>query len=196
MYHFYTTSTDEIIGLVNSGEGWSIEGIAFFVYAKEYPAGQLGNMLGFTLIPLFRSYNHENNDHLYTTSLDEALNSDGYQYESIAAWVLPADASDTYTPFMDHNETHWLRTTPLHRLLSNSGEHFYTANEQELHLLPPDAGYQYEGVACRVFNIPPPAHIIPRQQLCSVSSIPSQNLLGTNIFLAGLHGFGTRFRMM
>jgi len=170
MYHFYTTSADGVTGLVNSGEGWSLEGIACFVYKKQDPEEGLSTYPRHVpqLIPLYRCYHDEHNDHLYTTHWNEVQSAcdAGYIYEFIEAWVFPVDTPDFHSPFLEvlgfkNSDASWLRTTPFYRLYrSETGEHFYTIDEQERDYAA-SVGYEYEMVACRVLKTPPPSGVYP-----------------------------------
>lgn len=85
-------------------------------------------------VALYRLYNSQKNDHLYTTNCEEKSNAanTGYVFEGISGYVAPRQTR---------------RTVPLHRLLLNNGEHFYTTSEQESATLSQIGGNRYENIA-------------------------------------------------
>ncbi len=69
---------------------------------------------------LYRLYDSQNRDHLYTTGCtekDNLLRSGGWVYEKVAGYVANRQMRNT---------------TPLYRLHLTSGEHFYTTSSQEV----------------------------------------------------------------
>jgi hypothetical protein len=84
--HFYTTDAAERNNAINT-LGYSDEGIAGFVY----PASDTSSQSVCSAIPLFRLYNPTAFDHFYTQSAserDNAISSNGYVSEGIAAFIL------------------------------------------------------------------------------------------------------------
>lgn len=89
-------------------------------------------------VPLYRAYNSNDGDHLFTTSNSEYLNvtSAGWAAEGIAWNAASSTADGGYVVYRLYN--------------SNSGEHFYTASKAEYMNLGA-AGWTQEGVG---FNSP------------------------------------------
>lgn len=89
-------------------------------------------------VPLYRAYNSNDGDHLFTTSNSEYLNvtSAGWAAEGIAWNAASSTADGGYVVYRLYN--------------SNSGEHFYTASKAEYMNLG-KAGWTQEGVG---FNSP------------------------------------------
>ncbi len=73
-------------------------------------------------IALYRLYNSQNSDHLYTTSCDEkdTVSRNGYAYEGIAGYISARQAR---------------RTVPLYRVQLAGGTHFYTTDAAEMNNL-------------------------------------------------------------
>lgn len=85
-------------------------------------------------VALYRLYNSQSRDHLYTTDCqekDNLLRSGGYAYEGIAGYVATRQMR---------------RTMPLYRLLLSSDEHFYTSDAQEMNNLVQTGGGKSEGI--------------------------------------------------
>jgi len=79
-------------------------------------------------------------DHLYTTSAaerDQAVQSYGYQIDSVASYVLATQQNGT---------------VPLHRLVKDT--HFYTTSDAERDNAINNLGYVSEGEACFVYDAP------------------------------------------
>lgn len=127
-HHFYTTDVEERDRAREAG--YSYEGIACYVWSAD------GQRPSFT-VKLYRLYNSKNDDHFYTTSVDErdkAVASYGYTYEGVAAYVFKRHEAD-----------------PFYRLYNpDTGDHFYTRDKSERNRAVADYGYTYEGIACYV----------------------------------------------
>ena len=90
-------------------------------------------------VALYRLYNAQNRDRIYTTSCDErnTIVRNGFADEGVAGYVASRQLR---------------RTTPLYRLLLSSGVHFYTTDNQEMTNLSQTAGNKSEGIAGYVAN--------------------------------------------
>jgi hypothetical protein len=113
--HFYTISEEEKQNiLVNHPEwGYVYEGVAFYAYLTQVPES----------VPVYRFYNHNTDNHLYTISETEKQNilvnhpEWGYVYEGVAFYVYPNQVTGT---------------VPLHRFYNTvSDRHFYTISDIE-----------------------------------------------------------------
>ena len=107
---------------------------AFFsvVLFSDYAAAQFSGKGDY--VALYRLFNSENDDHLYTTDCNEKENllRDGsYVFEGISGYVSTRQTR---------------RTLPLYRMLLSSGEHFYTTDKKEVNELIRDQGNTSEGV--------------------------------------------------
>lgn len=84
-------------------------------------------------VALYRLYNNETRDHLYTTNCDEKddlVRRGTFVYEGITGYVATRSLR---------------RTVPLYRMLLKNGAHFYTSDYQEMNDLTRD-GHASEGV--------------------------------------------------
>ena len=90
-------------------------------------------------VALYRLYNAQTRDRVYTTSCDErnTIVRSGFADEGVAGYVASRQLR---------------RTTPLYRLLLSSGEHFYTTDLQEMTNLSQTAGNKSEGIVGYVAN--------------------------------------------
>lgn len=85
---------------------------------------------GVDYTPMYRLYNPNSGEHLYTGSTVETENlaAVGWQYEGVA-WNAPVSSGE-----------------PVYRLCNpNNGDHHYTMSWEEVEMLK-EAGWQYEGV--------------------------------------------------
>jgi len=99
-------------------------------------AAQSGN----DYVALYRLYNAQNRDRIYTTSCDEKntiIRNGGFADEGVAGYIASRQLR---------------RTMPLYRLLLSSGVHFYTTNNQEMTNLSQTAGNKSEGIGGYVAN--------------------------------------------
>ena len=128
--HFYTTNEDEWNDAAEYYPPWVKEGIAAYVF--NTPVRE-------DLVPLYRSYNQNINDHFYTTNEDEW--NDAAEY--YPPWVKEGIAAYVFN-------THVEGTVPLYRSWSGS-DHFYTTNMSE-HVDFNNNGYVDEGVAAYVYD--------------------------------------------
>ncbi|WP_310601798.1 hypothetical protein [Anaerosporobacter sp.] len=114
--HFYTNNWGEI----GHGNGdMHYEKIEFL--AMRYQVG--------SVIPLYRGYNSERNDHFYTTDKNE-ITKNGYRDEGILCYV-------SLTPFKD-------MTSKLYRYYNpKTSDHFYTTDANEI---PNGSDYIFEKV--------------------------------------------------
>jgi len=91
-------------------------------------------------VALYRLYNAQNRDRIYTTSCDEKntiIRNGGFADEGVAGYVASRQLR---------------RTVPLYRLLLSSGVHFYTTDNQEMTNLSQTAGNKSEGIVGYVAN--------------------------------------------
>jgi len=91
-------------------------------------------------VALYRLYNAQNRDRIYTTNCDERdriVRGGGFADEGVAGYVASRQLR---------------RTVPLYRLLLSSGEHFYTTDNQEMTNLSQTAGNKSEGIVGYVAN--------------------------------------------
>ncbi|CAN5660442.1 hypothetical protein BH18ACI1_BH18ACI1_04260 [soil metagenome] len=90
-------------------------------------------------VALYRLYNAQSRDHLYTSKCDEKDNvvRGGFVYEGIAGYVASRQMR---------------RTVPLYRLLLSSGAHFYTTDFREMTSLSQTAGNRSEGIVGYLAN--------------------------------------------
>ncbi|MFZ2976084.1 MAG: SpoIID/LytB domain-containing protein [Candidatus Moraniibacteriota bacterium] len=115
--------------------GYTAEGIAFYTYTSQVDE----------TLPVYRFVNSTSGDHFYTASENEktaVLNNPqwGYTAEGIAFYVYTSQVNETL---------------PVYRFVnSTSGDHFYTASENERNSLNnnPQWGYTGEGIAFYVFD--------------------------------------------
>jgi hypothetical protein len=105
--HLFTTFIDERDAAVNE-EGYQGEGIGFWCMPPGSPTGP-------NVAQLFRGYDPQTDDHLY--SLDESETGYPYRKEGVACLVLAAKT---------------IGALPLWRFRSPQGLHFYTTNPDEL----------------------------------------------------------------
>ncbi|MDQ3748793.1 MAG: beta/gamma crystallin-related protein [Acidobacteriota bacterium] len=99
-------------------------------------AAQSGN----DYVALYRLYNAQNRDRIYTTSCDEKntiIRNGGFADEGVAGYIASRQLR---------------RTMPLYRLLLSSGVHFYTTDNQEMTNLSQTAGNKSEGIVGYVAN--------------------------------------------
>lgn len=85
-------------------------------------------------VALYRLYNSQAQDHLYTTNCDEKdtlIRNGGYVYEGVAGYLATRQQR---------------RTAPLYRLILENGKHFYTADNNEMNNLTRSAGNKSEGI--------------------------------------------------
>eukprot|EP01084_Bolivina_argentea_P161126 280512_1 len=105
--HFYTTNVDEI-GTITSGEtgqyGYHSEGVAGKCFTDQDARDHL--------VPLYRYWNPGNNDHFYTTNVDEIgtitsgeTGQYGYQSEGISCYIFGVTeaASTGHMSASDHD---------------------------------------------------------------------------------------------
>jgi hypothetical protein len=85
-------------------------------------------------VALYRLYNSQAQDHLYTTNCDEKdtlIRNGAYAYEGVAGYLAMRQQR---------------RTEPLYRLILENGRHFYTADSSEMNNLTRRAGNKSEGI--------------------------------------------------
>lgn len=137
--HHYTLSEDEKDELVD--KGWKSEGIAFYVFdPKRIAEVNLGTKDG-EMAQVLREYNPnaKTGTHNYTMSEDEhaGLVKKGWKDEGTAFVAFNYKEPDSYATL----------SLELHRMYNPySGEHFYTADPNEVANLV-KAGWDYEGAA-------------------------------------------------
>jgi hypothetical protein len=134
--HFYTTNAGEI-GTTTAGQtghhGYTSEGEAFTVF-NHHHAG---------LVPVYRYFKADVNDHFYTanggeigTTHEGQTGNHGYKCEGILGYVSPNEFPGSVAILRYHQEHHH--------------DHFYTVNPQEIgttHVGHTGAhGYKFEGV--------------------------------------------------
>lgn len=107
---------------------YALEGTAFYAYTAEADG----------TIPVYRSFNSSEGDHLFTASSSEK-DATGYSYEGIAFYAYAAQADGTVPVYRFYN--------------SSTVDHFYTTSDAEKNALinNPQWGYAYEGVAFYVY---------------------------------------------
>jgi hypothetical protein len=132
--HFYTTDANEATRAIQSGK--VLEGIACCVLPVTSDPQP-------PVVPLLRLYKGSIDDHFYTTDqaeADRAVQQDGYTFELVAC-----DAFDPNQPPAG--------TVPLFRVFNpQSGEHFYTADPNELSNVTQN-GFQQEPSPCFVYDL-------------------------------------------
>jgi hypothetical protein len=147
--HFYTSSAVEKYNLLESNKNHSLPSTNFWanlwpfgspdrfwldenVLGKAYKSSVLGT------IPLYRYFNKNSGDHMYTIDPNEAngLPAIGFVAEGITGYVYGSQVANTI---------------PVYRYLSNNSHgHFYTYDYSELG--GGNSGYRYEGVAFYVLK--------------------------------------------
>lgn len=132
--HFYTASATERDAVIASlADIYQYEGPAFHAYAKAHALTR----------PVYRFYNRQTGNHLYTVDEQERshilASLPQFSYDGVAYYVS-AVAHDT--------------VKPLHRFYHRRlGYHFYTASEEErAHVAASHSEFAYEGVAYSVFG--------------------------------------------
>ena len=114
--------------------GWGYEGVLADSY-YNYPG------VNYTKIPVYRLYNSQSGQHLYTKNTYEvsSLRTKGWSNEGIV--------------FYDSSNCPMASTTPVYRLYNpNRGQHFFTNDFNESNYLM-NLGWNYEGEAFK-FNYP------------------------------------------
>lgn len=121
-YHYWTTDWGEYVRL---GSAWHKEGIGFWTSASADT-------------PVYRLYNPNTSQHMYTTSKSE------YNNVVAAGWNGEGEV------FKVDSKGDW----PVYRLYNpNSGEHLFTASESERDNVKA-AGWNDEGVAFYCYGLP------------------------------------------
>lgn len=130
--HVYTMGLTEKNNLVHLG--WGYEGVLADSY-YNYPG------VSYTKIPVYRLYNAQSGQHLYTKNTYEvsSLITKGWANEGIV--------------FYDSSNCTLKSVTPVYRLYNpNSSQHFFTNDINESNYLT-NLGWNYEGEAFQ-FNYP------------------------------------------
>lgn len=107
---------------------------AFFgvIVFSNFASAQLNGKSEY--VALYRLFNSQSDDHLYTTDCDEKENllRDGsYVDEGVVGYVAARQTR---------------RSLPLYRMLLSSGEHFYTTDRKEVNQLSREQGNAAEGI--------------------------------------------------
>ncbi|QXV66333.1 hypothetical protein INP83_04410 [Mucilaginibacter sp. 21P] len=143
--HFYTSSAVEKYHLIKSNESKQFPSSSFWASLWPfgstdrfwYEEGVLGkayksnNVSG--TVPLYRYFNKNSGDHMYTRDVNEAntLPGIGFVSEGIVGYIPSTQTTNT---------------KPVYRYLSNNSHgHFFTYDYSELG--SGNSGYRYEGIA-------------------------------------------------